>query len=386
MTARRRALFAAAHPWGSPFQLGGHHFARALVARGWDVAFVSNPISPAHLLKTSSVLRDRAALWLSGGHLDLGGHLWAYVPGALVTPFNAPLLRSGWVDRNWQRLTIPPVTRRVRQRGFGAVDLLYLDTPMQRFWLHAIDHRASVLRIADWMPGFHAFTAAMNTGLAVAAREVDAVAYTALTLKPAIDALKPRRSIHLPNGVDFERIARPTTGPPADLISIPRPIALYVGAMEAWFDFELVTSAARALPNVSFVLIGPDRLAREQLPKLPNLHLLGTRPWASLPDYLPAAGVGLIPFDRAGNPGLVDGIHPLKLYEYAAHGVPIVATRSRELELINSPAYLVDGAAEFVSAIQEALAVRPDRETLRTFARTADWSARLDVLLAELGL
>jgi glycosyltransferase involved in cell wall biosynthesis len=384
---RPRALFGAAHSWVSPFQLGGQHLARELVSRGWDVAFVSNAVSPFHLLTPRApFLRQRADVWRRGGIRDLEGHLWAYVPAALVTPFSAPVLRSAWIDRNWHRFSVPPARWLAGRRGFRSVDLLYLDTPNQRFWLDQVPHTRSVFRVADWMSGFDAFTPAMEAGLSEAARRVDLVAYSAAALGDSIAAYGPRRSLHLPNGVDFARISRAPTSLPTDLRGIPRPIALYVGAMDEWFDFGLVEAAARALPDVSFVLIGPDRTARARLPALSNLHVLGVRPWDDLPDYLAAASVGLIPFDRTGHPELVDRIHPLKLYEFAAQGLPIVATRWLELERIGGPAHLVSGADEFIQAIRQALAGPPDREVLRAFARSASWSSRVDSLLAELDL
>jgi glycosyltransferase involved in cell wall biosynthesis len=187
--------------------------------------------------------------------------------------------------------------------------------------------------------------------------------------------------VHLPNGVDVEHASRASRGAPQDLRQIKRPIAIYVGAMEEWFDFALVEHAARAMPDVSFVLIGPDQRARTALPALPNLHVLGPRPWSDVPDYLAEASVGLIPFDRANHPQLVDGVHPLKLYEYAAQGVPIVATRWRELEHIGGPVRLAATADEFVAGIRAVLETPPDRAPLVEFARTASWASRVDALL-----
>jgi glycosyltransferase involved in cell wall biosynthesis len=367
--------------------LGGHHVARALVAAGWDVAFISNPISPLHLLRPrNDFLGERLRLWRSSGETDLDGHLWAYVPGALVTPFNAIGLRSGFVDRSWHRMTVPPVARTARRHGFGEVDLLYIDTPVQSFWLRAIPHRVSVLRMGDYMKGFEAFTPSMQGSMVRAARDVDAVLYSAESLRSIVLALEPRRAIHLPNGVDFKSLSRASAGIPADVAEIAQPIAMYVGAMEAWFDFDLIEVAARRLPNVSFVLIGPAKHARARLPSLPNLHVLGTRPWEQLPEYLSAARVGMIPFDRASHPDLVDRIHPLKLYEYAARGVPIVATRWLELESLGAPIRLTEGADEFVAAIADAVTSTPDRAALIRFAESADWSARVERLLSDLGL
>jgi glycosyltransferase involved in cell wall biosynthesis len=369
---------ACANYWRSPFQVGSHHLARGFVKAGWDVAFVSDPISPFHLFEgLSPELKERFRAYRQGGVTDLDGRLWAYVPATLVSPHNKPILRSEWVHRHWSSLSRPDVVHMVKAHGFGQVELLYFDSVNQNFWLNAVGHQRSVFRVADSNIGFRKFTPAMRGLQQELARSVDAVVYSAENLRGLVEQLHPRRSLHLPNGVDFEHFARPLPGSPDDLAGIPRPIAVYVGAMEAWFDFRLIDSAVAALPDVSFVLIGPDRRARRLLRPAPNLHLLGRRPHLQLPRYLHQADVGLIPFDVAGHPELVHNVNPLKLYEYLAAGLPVVATEWSELTHLASPAELTVTPDEFIKAIRKAVTVRPDRTPLQRFAANAEWSERV---------
>lgn len=378
---------ASPHYWTSTFQVGGHHLARAFVAEGWDVAYITTPLSPLHVAQgLSDQLRDRWGIYRRGGITDLDGHLWSYVPGALATPFNAPLLRSRFVHRNWHRLTWPRLVKGVQRRGFGAPDVIFIDSVIQRFWLEALPHRRSVQRIADRVAGFPQFTSAMHEMEGEVAREVDLVAYTAHSLAPHIDSLRPRRSIHLPNGVDVDHFAHGDQSLPDDLRNIPRPIALYVGAMDAWFDYATVDRLTAALPEVSFVLIGPDELAQERLARQPNLYLLGRRPYASLPGYLANADVGLIPFDAIGHAELVRSIHPLKLYEYLAAGLPVVATRWEEIATLGSPATLCRTADECVFAVRRAIESPPDRAAGQAFAAAATWRSRVRTLIEALDL
>ena len=55
----------------------------------------------------------------------------------------------------------------------------------------------------------------------------------------------------------------------------------------------------------------------------PNIHLLGARPYEQLPSVLRGADAGLIPY--ALNQ-LTDSIFPMKVYEYLAAGLPVMAT------------------------------------------------------------
>ena len=156
--------------------------------------------------------------------------------------------------------------------------------------------------------------------------------------------------------------------------------------MDIWFDYRLMDEVAARLPDVSFVLIGPDELAKQRLRARPNLHLLGRRAYRDLPAYLHHADVGLIPFDAANHAELVRSIHPLKLYEYAACGLPIVAVEWEELTYLKSPAQLCRGAEDFVLAIERAISNRSEKTALQAYAASHDWRARVSAILAQLGV
>jgi hypothetical protein len=48
MAAGKKALLACPVYWTSPLQYGSHHLARQLVKSGFEAAYVSDPICPAH--------------------------------------------------------------------------------------------------------------------------------------------------------------------------------------------------------------------------------------------------------------------------------------------------------------------------------------------------
>lgn len=384
---RKKILMACCNYWYSPFQVGSHQLAKGFARAGWDVAFISDPISPLHILNgATGELRERFALYSAGGAAEIAGNLWAYVPGALVTPHNKPVLRSEWVHRKWHKLTCPNVVKMAKQHDFGQVDLLYFDSVSQLFWLQEISFKKSVFRIADKNTGFFKFTPGMAKMQNELAQKVDAVVYSAQNLQDHVLEMQPKETFYLPNGVDFQHFAEGPTVLPAELAGIPKPIALYVGAMDIWFDFDLVSETARRLPNMSFVLIGPDRLAKARLQHLPNVFVLGSKPYDEIPAYLYNADVGIIPFDVSSHSELVNSIHPLKLYEYMACGLPTVAVEWDELKRMETPAVLCSTVEQFISGIKETLAATPDREKLVSYARSRDWNYRVAQLVQKLDL
>ena len=383
---RPKLLMACANYWQSPLQVGSHHLARGFVAAGWDVAFVSDPISPFHLLQgPGPELRDRFTAYLRGGIRDLDDRLWSYVPATLLSPHNKLLLRSRWVHRQWAALSMPNVAEVVRGRGFGKVDLLYFDSLSQNFWLDRVIRRRSVFRVADRNSGFRKFTPAMQQLEQELATSVDSVVYSARNLRGHVEELGAKQSLHLPNGVDFPHFQRPRPIP-ADLEAYPKPIAIYVGSMDVWFDFTLMDAMVAQLPHVSFVLIGPHHLAQRRLRPAPNLHLLGRRPYSELPAYLQHADVGLIPFDVAAHAELVHTVNPLKLHEYLAAGLPVVATEWDELVALGSPARLCRSRDEFIAAVDLAVSEPADRKLHQDYARGDGWESRVKDLIRYLGL
>ena len=50
----KKILMAVANYYTSSFQVGSHHFARTFEKIGYQVLFISNPISPIHTLDPTS--------------------------------------------------------------------------------------------------------------------------------------------------------------------------------------------------------------------------------------------------------------------------------------------------------------------------------------------
>lgn len=186
----------------------------------------------------------------------------------------------------------------------------------------------------------------------------------------------------VPHGVDLEHFAAATEWKaplPADIRDIPRPIFGYMGLLSDWVDLDLIAATARTRPDWSFVLLGAARCSLAALHGLPNVHCLGSKPYADLPGYCAAFDVGLIPF-RATR--LVHAVNPIKLREYLAAGLPVVSTPMPEV-MRHAPAVQVAStAAAFLPACERALALTEAQPAASRQALVANegWRARLAML------
>ncbi|MEO8464671.1 MAG: glycosyltransferase [Gammaproteobacteria bacterium] len=181
----------------------------------------------------------------------------------------------------------------------------------------------------------------------------------------AEDLLETRRSqcasIHyFPNVADFEHFSRALAGEtavPADLEALPQPRIGFVGAIsDQKLDLPLLKALAEAHPEYSIVLIGKVGEGDpwtdvEPLRGLPNVHLLGPKPYEQLPAYLKGFDVALLPsvMNR-----YTRGMFPMKFFEYLAAGCPVVGTRLPALREFHHVAEFAGTPAEFVAAVQRA--------------------------------
>ena len=122
------------------------------------------------------------------------------------------------------------------------------------------------------------------------------------------------------------------------------------------------------------VLLGKVTTDLTRLTALPNVHLLGRKPFAELPGYAKAFDVAINPFPLND---VTRSANPLKVREYLAAGLPVVSTRIPEVEVVEQ-ARVADSKEEFVAAIEEALRAPGPRAERSESMRGESWEAKLE--------
>jgi UDP-galactopyranose mutase len=209
-------------------------------------------------------------------------------------------------------------------------------------------------------------------------READVVFTGGVSLFHAKRAAHP--NVHaFPSSVDVPHFAsaRSVTSDPADQAAIGRPRLGYFGVIDERIDYDLIRAIATTRPEWQIVLLGPTaKVNPADLPAGPNLHYLGLKSYADLPDYIAGWDVAMLPFARNQATRFIS---PTKTPEYLAAGKPVVSTSIAD---VVSPygdlglARIADSPAEFITAVDEILADGP--------AAVAERRARADLFLADL--
>jgi len=359
---------------------GHQQIMSTLAANGNRVLFVENTGVRRPNFKDIPRLRKRIRNWWRGtkGFRQEQDNLFVYSP--LVLPF--PYSRvARWMNRFI-------ITRAIR-RWIQALGLqrplvwTFLPTPLALDIIDAIEPTLVIYYCIDDFESSSSGARLIRQTEDRLLKAADLVFVTSERLRHRV--LEQREQVEvLPFAVDFPRFEKErlaNQSKPNELVEIDSPIVGYVGGLHRWVDQELLVEAARVLPDVEFVFVGPEQCDMSKLKAQPNIHLLGSRNYDELPRYIKCFDVGLIPYvlsEYALN------VYPTKLNEYLAMGLPVVATNLPEVRKFNEDfsdvVRIGDGPASFASQIQESLANNTPAQVQRRIevASQNSWQARLE--------
>lgn len=156
----------------------------------------------------------------------------------------------------------------------------------------------------------------------------------------------------VPNAVDVGayRIPQPR---PADL---PPSSAVYVGTLHTdRLDIALCEATAAALGSEGVLtLVGPNALSHADTARLraAGVGVLGARRHTEVIGYLQHADALVVPHAVTS---FTDSLDPIKLYEYAAVGRPVVSTPVAGFRDADDPRVRIAAASDFPAAVAAAL-------------------------------
>jgi Glycosyl transferases group 1 len=140
---------------------------------------------------------------------------------------------------------------------------------------------------------------------------------------------------------------------PADLAAIPRPRAIYVGALSMRFDVQAVRDLADAGVDVVLVGMAPQPALVELATHHPRIHLIGERPPEQAAAYLLHSDVGIVP--HTDEP-FTYSMEPHKAYNYAAAGLETVTLNTAHAPALGPFLNATRDRKAFVEGVRAALA------------------------------
>ncbi|MFH1380340.1 MAG: glycosyltransferase [bacterium] len=163
--------------------------------------------------------------------------------------------------------------------------------------------------------------------------------------------------------VDFELFSQARSNDlsvPDDIKAVPASRIGFVGNINELLDLELLIQLAIQRPQQSLVLVGAVNgqrafkrcLQYQQLMKLPNVYHLGWRPYETLPSYIKAMDVCLMPYRLNA---WMRNAHLNKTYQYLAAGKPVVSTAFPEVLRLDKVIAVARNATDFIKAVDASL-------------------------------
>jgi 2-beta-glucuronyltransferase len=357
--AARRVVLISNHYFGSKRRAGFHFLAEAYRGLGWDVVFVTAPISWLSRLRRDP--RFEYPVRREAGRMEPhGAGLSSYV---LFTSFHPANLRVGVLNR-----LATPLYRRYGRGGLGALEpavrdadlFLFESTPAlllaERF--RDLNPRARfVYRVSDdvTLLGLHPLVVARERELA---GRFDRVSVPSVTLHRRFDTLP---NAHVDgHAVDKEAFDEPRPTPYDRAQN-----GLFLGFWP--IDEHFLVTAAAAFPDVGFHVVG-----QRTETTAPNVAAHGELPFRDTIPFVQHASIGLNTV--AYRPGVESLTDSLKVLQFSYCGLPIVAPAFLAGDRSNVVAYSPGDAASVRDAVARALAMgrRPElRGGVRSWAELA---------------
>jgi glycosyltransferase involved in cell wall biosynthesis/uncharacterized SAM-binding protein YcdF (DUF218 family) len=379
----RDIILLSSIDWDAHWQIH-HQLASSLVDTGNRVLFVENTGVRAPRVRDFARIRQRVRNWWHStkGFREIRPDLFVYSPLFMPFPYSAI---ARWLNRS---VLFRGLHRWMSATGFRRPILLtFLPTPLAHDLIEAVEPSVVIYYCADDFPATSPSARRVVPSEEAMFRRADLVFVTSERLRQKAERCSPH--VHaFPAGVDFDKFdaaRRGSNGMPADLAALRRPVVGYVGAVHLWVDQPLLAAAAEAIPEATFVVVGPEQVDVSTLTGRPNIVLLGQRPHDQVPAYVKAFDVALVPYLRSE---FTESVYPVKLNEYLAMGVPVVATDLPEIRRFNDRydgvLAVAGDSASFTAAIRRALEDQhADARAQRvSVAESNSWARRLQDMSA----
>lgn len=375
----RTVLFVRELPWDSVFPISTRMIAGEFVKDGWTVIWISPPLMPWHYYRTDGPYRKQLIhQYRVGGIKYERGMVFSYTPRTWL-PFSRhyPLDRPFLARWTWH-CCAPQLKKVIKRAGMPYPDILWLSGYLTEGARRLFPDVPVVQHVTDY---YRAYPSSAKTCAELEGEnyhKADHIVVTAPSLKPAIIDdfdIPPEMITFISHGIiperfDFENVV------PDPIPEAPHPRLIMLGNLGK-LAFNIVEHILENLKQGCLLALGPPNPTLHELAsKYSNLRVEGPIPPEKVPTYLMHGDVGLVLFSKTMDE-VVEHVNPMKMYEYAAAGIPLVSTPMPVYNHIGVPVLTGNTGDEIWSCIETALEnVEEYHEVLKEFAKKNTWSMR----------
>lgn len=377
--SKKNAIVFSSVFFNSKIKVGSHHYAEALSREGYKVLYVSFPVSIVHFilfLKNDNFIRIFKRFRC---HNIVNIH--SFIPFSILPLFNIFPFNSLFIMKKWVWFSDFYFQKRIKNY-FLNVDVIWVESA---YFISAIQyikrHNPSVkiyTRLSDNVLAFNNFPSnyihLLNESFLIS----DKIIVSAKSLINIINKKYSSKILHLPNGINTNQLkSYSIEKPPEFLIDKNETKIVYVGALENWFDWDIISYLLDNIPNISIYIIGPLNGQKINI-RHKNLNLLGAKSHSEIGRYLFNANIGIIPFKRNN---LIDYVDPIKFYEYSYFKIPTVCTYWEEVSRFNDKIILAKDKYEFCQNIEFLIKNNYLKGEINVNLTDRDWQKNLQKVL-----
>ena len=341
--------------WDNPFWTNKQHVAVQLARLGHRVLYIDSLALRRPSARASDLKRiGRRLLKAARPPVQVRETLWVWSPIVLPLHRFAAVRR---LNRLWLGIGLRLWMARLGLRP----DIIWTYNPLTMALFDIRRFAKTVYHCVDEIKAQPGMPAAV---LGQAEEQLARAVHIVFVTSPAL--ARSRRGSnanthYLPNVADFEHFSgalSPDLAVPDDLFELPGPKLGFIGAISAYkIDFELICAVAAARPAWSLDLIGSvgegdPWTDAGMLSRFTNIHLLGPRPYQSLPAYLKGFDVALLPNTLNE---YTANMFPMKFFEYLAAGKPVVSVALDAVRDYADTVCVATSVHAFIAGIEDAL-------------------------------
>lgn len=344
-------LFHRPTPWTSDIDCSTKIYAKYFASQGHNVIYLQHNISIYHLLtknKYSQTWKERPRF---------NKKVWIICALSLLPYIDKLPYISLYIIYLNYFLCIPSIKRLVQKSGFPEPDIIWTTIPGSSILKKIFPNSKIIFHCID------NYSAYRGTNIEHIEKrdykQVDHIFVIGEALKENLIkkyALDSKRLTNLGQGVDLDKYSIKDKNCSNEIDLIKGPKAIWVGLLKK-IDIEYFKEVCKVMNKKkgAVILIGPsDEEVLNKLSTHNNLYYLGSKSIEEIPNYLNKCDIGLMLYNRM-NRDIYEGQHPLKLYQYAAAGIPILSTWHREFETLKPPVIMIDKITDIEECINNSL-------------------------------